>query len=114
MNILIVDDNKAMRCTIREFISDLTESIYECDDGRKAFDFYAEHLPDWVFMDIQMKDLDGISATKQIIGAFPRAKIAIVTDYDDEDLREAALAAGASKYFVKENLIDLRGIFAQW
>jgi DNA-binding NarL/FixJ family response regulator len=110
MNILIVEDNKQMRRAIRDFLCGFVEGVYECEDGSEAFALYARHRPDWVLMDIQMKGMDGIIATQQIIAAFPNARIAIVTDYDDDDLREAAQRAGAREYFVKENLFALRRI----
>jgi DNA-binding NarL/FixJ family response regulator len=59
-------------------------------------------------MDIAMKDLDGISATRQIKAAYPDAKIIIVTGYDEAELRQAAREAGACGYVLKENLIELR------
>ncbi len=112
MNILIVEDSPAMRRTIRDFTQDLVDAVVECADGGEAFALYERHLPDWVLMDIEMKKVDGISATKQIINAFPAAKIAIVTSYDDEDLRESATQAGACEYIVKENLFELRRVLA--
>ncbi len=56
---------------------------------------------------IRMSGLDGIQATRQIKAADPAAKIVIVTDYDDDALREAALDSGACAYALKDNLLDL-------
>ena len=56
-------------------------------------------------MDIVMKNVDGIMATRQIIAAFPQARIVIVTDYNEGELRQAAHEAGACQYVVKENLL---------
>jgi len=108
MTILIVEDSEAMRRLIRKVICALTDQCYECSDGREALATYAQHRPDWVLMDIEMKTMDGITATKQIRADFPEAKIVIVTNYDDPDLREAARAAGACGYVLKENLIEAR------
>ncbi len=112
MTILIVEDNAEMLRTICELTVDLVDGIFECADGSEAFAIYSEELPDWVLMDIEMKIVDGISATRQIISAFPAARIAIVTGYDDDDLREIAFAAGASEYIVKENLLEVRRLLA--
>lgn len=112
MNILIVEDSAPMRRMIRSLVQPFIECVFECADGGEAFELYRRHLPDWVLMDIEMKKVDGISATKQIIDAFPAARIVIVTDYDDDDLRETAAAAGACDYVHKENLLDLRRLFA--
>ncbi len=113
MNVLIVDDCAAMRRTMRDFTADFFEDVLECEDGGAAFALYETHLPDWVLMDIEMKPVDGICATRQIVAAFPKAKIAIVTNYDDTEMREASFAAGACEYIAKDNLIDLRRLFAR-
>jgi len=63
-------------------------------------------------MDIQMKNTDGLTATRQIIAAFANAKIVIVTNYDDTTFRESARQAGASGYVLKENLLDVRRTLA--
>lgn len=108
MNVLIVEDNEAMRRAMRDLLCDSVDCFFECHDGCQALALYTEHRPDWVLMDIEMCEMDGISATRQIIAAFPDARIAIVTNYDDDDLRQAARLAGAREYFVKENLFALR------
>jgi len=110
MKVLIVDDNARVRWLIKSIIGDLADQFYECADGDEAVDTYTKLQPDWVLMDIRMNEMDGIIATTQIKAAFADAKILIVTDYDDDDLREAAMAAGASGYVLKENLNALRRI----
>ncbi len=55
-----------------------------------------------------MKQMNGLKATKQIIGKFPEAKILLVTQYNDGELREAATEAGACGFVLKENLAELR------
>ncbi|MDQ3649662.1 MAG: response regulator transcription factor [Acidobacteriota bacterium] len=105
---MIVEDNEPMRRMIRLIVADLAERIDECDDGAEACACYADHRPDWVLMDIQMGDVDGIEATRRIISDHPGAKVVIVTDYDDADLRTAAAEAGACGYVLKEDLLKLR------
>lgn len=108
MIVLIVEDNERMRQTVRSFVGDLADEIYECDDGAEALAAYDEHHPDWVLMDVQMRDVDGITATREIKTAHPEARIAIVSGYDDVELREAADLAGACAYVLKEEMLDLR------
>ena len=110
MNLLIVEDNDQMRRMIVRLVRGLAEHTYECSDGVEALPAYTIHRPDWVLMDVKMKEMDGISATKQIKASYPEANIMIVTDYDDPDLREAARSAGAREYVTKENLLDVRRI----
>lgn len=108
MTVLIVEDNPEMRRLLKSFVRPLAEAAYECGDGAEAEARYAELQPDWVLMDIEMPRVDGIAATRRIKAAFPAARILIVTNYDEADLRSAALAAGACGYVLKENLQELR------
>lgn len=110
MRIMIVDDNSRMRRMIASLIDDLAEEIIECRDGSEAIPVYHERRPDWVFMDIDMKSVDGIEATRQIRIAFPDARIVMLTNYDESDLRAAASTAGACAYVLKDNLLDIREI----
>ena len=112
-SMLLVEDNYEMRALLRELVADLVSSVHECSDGAQALAAYAAHRPDWVLMDIAMKDLDGIGATRAIKSAYPDAKVIIVTCYDEAELREAARAAGACDYVLKENLLALRELISQ-
>jgi len=109
-SLLIVEDNAGMRGLIRSVVSDLFESVAECDDGARAQAAYSGCRPDWVFMDIRMPGLDGIAATARIREAHPEARVVVVTDYDDPNLRRAASLAGACAYVLKDDLWELRGI----
>lgn len=110
--ILIVEDNQQVRRIIRALVEDIDGEFCECEDGGEAFAAFQSHRPDWVLMDLAMHSVDGLTATRQIISAYPDAKIAIVTNHDDADLRRAATEAGARAYIAKENLIELRRLLA--
>jgi DNA-binding NarL/FixJ family response regulator len=70
-------------------------------------DAYLLRQPDLVLMDIQMKTMDGITATAQLKAADPNARIVMVTNYDQADLREAALQAAAYAFVGKDDLLKL-------
>jgi CheY-like chemotaxis protein len=112
ITLMIVDDNEQMRRLIRSIVNDLVDELYECEDGGQAVTLYAELRPDWVLMDLRMKGMDGLEATSRIFASFPQAKIVMVTDYEDSELREAAHRAGACHYINKRHLIDLRPLLA--
>jgi len=107
---MIVDDNDHIRRLIANLVWDLAETVVECSDGADALATYEKHRPDWVLMDVRMLHVDGITATRQIVASHADAKVMIVTDYDDADLRAAALKAGAREYVVKDDLLSLRRI----
>jgi CheY-like chemotaxis protein len=107
LKLLIVEDSASVRRLIKSLVALLADEIHECADGAEALAAYNSHRPDFVLMDIQMGLLDGIEATRRIKAADPAARIIIVTDYDQPDLREAAQQAGACAYVVKENLLEV-------
>jgi ligand-binding sensor domain-containing protein len=110
MSFLIVDDNSVMRRTIRRVVGEFADQIIECDDGAKAFAAYEKHHPDWVLMDVEMNEKDGLTATQEICAAHPEAHIVIVTKHGDAAMSEAAQKAGAFGFVTKENLLELRRI----
>lgn len=112
MNILIVEDNAEMRRVIKSFVEDLTEELGECSDGAEALAAYTRQRPDWVLMDLKLKEVDGLTATRQIVAAFPEAKVVIVTSYADAALRAAAQQAGACAYVLKDQLCAVRQVLS--
>jgi CheY-like chemotaxis protein len=110
VTILIVEDNAAVRRLIRRAIAHLAVEIHECADGADALQAYTDHQPDLVFMDVRMPRMDGLAATRQIIQSYPKARIVIVTDYDEQELRAAGFAAGAVGYALKDNLTELEDL----
>ncbi|MGB7209073.1 MAG: response regulator transcription factor [Pyrinomonadaceae bacterium] len=108
INILIVDDNPAVRKMTRFYLQDMANEIRECEDGADAFMAYADFRPDWVLMDWQMKRMDGLTAARKIISGYPNAKIVMFTQYNDAELRAAADEAGIYGFVSKDDLMELR------
>jgi two-component system response regulator DegU len=108
MKLMIVEDNPHMCRLLTQLLSDLADAIVECTDGEQAVAAYAVEQPDWTLMDLHMERLGGIEATRRIRAAWPKARILIVTQYDDEHWRAAARQAGAWGYFLKDDLLAVR------
>ena len=110
MKIMIVDDNSEVRMFIRNIFEDKAEEIIECSDGLSAVECYNQHHPDFVLMDIEMQQMDGLKATEKIMQKNPGAKIIIVTGHTDEKLKQAGLSLGVIAYVLKDNLMELEEI----
>ena len=110
MKLMIVDDNKDIRQFLRALFEDTAEEIIECSDGLSAVRAYAEHRPDFVLMDIEMKRMDGLTATEIIIKENPSAKIIIVTSHNNPKLYTATKLLGATAFVLKDNLMELEEI----
>jgi CheY-like chemotaxis protein len=109
MKLLIVEDNSEMRRLIRSVVAKPADAVFECCDGSEALKAYHEHRPDWVLMDVKMPVVDGIAATRLIKAAFPEARVVMVSQYNDPEMRDAAREAGAVNYLLKDELVKLNG-----
>ena len=105
---LIVDDHAPMRRTLRELLAAEGDDVREAGDGAQAEVAYEEQHPDWVIMDVQMQPVGGLVATRHITARHPEAKIVIITQFDDPDLRASARAAGALVCLTKDNLFAVQ------
>ena len=100
---MIVDDDDLMRAGLRGVLSSdpAIDVVGEAGDGREAA--YRTRLlrPDVVLMDVRMPDLDGISATRELLATFPEARVVILTTFEQDDYIFGALTAGASGFLLK-------------
>jgi DNA-binding NarL/FixJ family response regulator len=103
VRVLIVDDDDLMRAGLRGVLTtdETIEVVGEAGDGREAV--YRTRLlqPDIVLMDVRMPDLDGISATRELLAAFPDIRVVMLTTFEQDDYIFGALSAGASGFLLK-------------
>ncbi|MFF2552084.1 response regulator [Nocardia sp. NPDC058058] len=104
ISVLLVDDQRLVRAGLRMLIES-TEDLQvvgEAANGVEAIRLAAELAPDLILMDLRMPGLDGVAATESIVRGGARAKILVLTTFDDDDHLFPALAAGATGYLVKD------------
>ena len=89
------------------------EEILECDNGEKALQFFMDHRPDWVLMDIVLPGRDGLTVSQELLANFPDARIIICTNYDEPSYQEIAHQIGIRGFVLKENLFHILSIIKQ-
>ena len=101
--VVIADDQQLVRDGLR-LILELAgiDVIGEASDGREAVDLVLGARPDVVLMDLRMPRMDGIEATRRIVGAGCSTRVLVLTTFEGEEHTFHALRAGAAGYLLKD------------
>jgi len=101
--ILIADDHSITREGLKVLLNkkDHFEVIAEAENGRAAVNLARKHQPDVVVMDINMPELNGVDASRQILSELPQTKIIALSMYSDRSYVKGMLQAGVSGYLLK-------------
>ena len=106
IRVLLVDDQALIRAGFRMILEaeDDLEVVGECADGTQAIDSVKRFSPDVVLMDIRMPEMDGIEATRRIVGGDGETavKVLMLTTFDLDEYVYDALRAGASGFLLKD------------
>ena len=106
VRVLLVDDQALIRAGFRMILEaeEDIEVVGECGDGTQAIDSVKRFSPDVVLMDIRMPEMDGIEATRRIVGGDGDAavKVLMLTTFDLDEYVYDALRAGASGFLLKD------------
>ena len=108
IRVVFVDDHEMVRIGVSAYLSAQPDIkvVGEAADGKKGVELALELRPDIILMDLVMKEMDGIEATKQITEKWPEAKVIIVTSFLDDEKVYPALEAGATSYMLKTSKAD--------
>ncbi len=98
--ILIVDDFDDTRLLLRTWLEKKGYAVIEAENGKEAVAAAERRQPDLIIMDVEMPELDGLSATRQIraLDNFERVPIVAVSAYGADQFRTDALNAGCNEY----------------
>jgi len=101
LRIIIADNESIIRMDLKEMLEEAGHTIVaEASNGAKAVDLVRVHKPDLVIMDIQMPEMDGITAAK-IISVEKISPVLLLTAYSQKDIVEKAKDSGVLAYLVK-------------
>jgi DNA-binding NarL/FixJ family response regulator len=104
IKVLLVDDQMLFREGLQTLLSvhaDI-EVIGSVANGAEAIEQTAQLNPDVILIDIRMPVLDGVAATRQILGTYPQVRIIMLTTFDDDEAVFDGLRAGAKGYLLKD------------
>ena len=104
ISILLADDQPMLRLGFRLVLDaqDDMQVVGEAGDGAAALRFVQDKHPDVVLMDVRMPGMDGIEATRRIVGSASTTRVLILTTFDLDEYAYAGLRAGASGFLLKD------------
>ena len=104
IKVLIADDHKIVRDGLRSLLDEQPdlEVVAEAENGQTAVRLARERKPDLVIMDINMPDLNGVEATRQMVAALPEVKVVALSMHSHRRLVLGMFRAGAAGYLLKD------------
>jgi len=104
ISVVVADDQVLVRAGFRVLVDTAPDLrvVGEAGTGEEAVEVARRVRPDVVLMDIRMPKMDGIQATRRILGPGSTTRILILTTFDLDEYVFAALRAGASGFLLKD------------
>jgi DNA-binding NarL/FixJ family response regulator len=104
IQLILVDDQELVRAGLHRILRerDGFDVVAECADGAAAVAAAERLHPDVVVMDVRMKGIDGVEATRQIRAHPDGPPVLILTTFDDDEILSSALRAGAAGFQLKD------------
>jgi NarL family two-component system response regulator LiaR len=103
IRVMLVDDHAMVRKGLIAFLKNVPELelVGEACNGREAIEFCEQRQPDVILMDLVMPELGGVAATRTIHQRWPRVQVIALTSFQEKELVQDALQAGAIGYLLK-------------
>ncbi|MCK5171372.1 MAG: response regulator transcription factor [Bacteroidales bacterium] len=108
LKIFLVDDHTLFREGLRFLLSNskLVSDIYEANNGKELLDQVLKVKPDIILMDIEMPEMNGIEATREVIKLYPETKIIALSMYANENYYSEMIDAGAKGFLLKNSKFE--------
>jgi len=103
IRVLLVDDHAMVRIGLEAFLTNISDFdlVGEASDGREAVEMCENTRPDVILMDLVMPEMGGVAATRAIHQRWPRVQVIALTSFQEKELVQDALQAGAISYLLK-------------
>jgi len=100
---LIVDDDEHVRTFLVVLLRKIVSgTVFEARNGREAIEVYEREKPDLMLLDVNMPEMDGLDALKELRAKYPDAVIIMITSLATRRIVESALEHGASNFVRKD------------
>jgi len=110
LTLLYVEDDAALREQFIRVLKPRFKEVYAAEDGKQAFDLYAEYGPDMMIVDINLPYIDGLEVIEKIRKSNENMPIVIMSAYSDQAKLFKAVKLGLSDYLIKP--VPLKKLFA--
>ncbi len=109
LSILVLDDEKAIRVEIIEFLNEEGYTLFEADRPSVAFTMLEEIKIDILILDLQLPEMDGLSVLRRVKEDYPSMEVIMITGHGDMDAVIQAMRLGAMEFFTKPfRLLDMK------
>ncbi len=108
IRVMIVDDHAMVRTGLATFleVSDGLDLVGQATNGQEAIELCERFQPDVILMDLVMPKMDGVTATRIIRERWPQVQVIALTSFQEKELVQDALEAGAISYLLKDVSVD--------
>lgn len=101
LTILFVEDEKEIRVSLSEAISDQFALFVTAKNGMEGLELFRKKRPDIVVTDIQMPELDGLAMAEEILKLSPKTPVIILSAFSEKERLLKAIDTGVNKYLIK-------------
>ena len=107
IRVMLVDDHALVRMGFRMLLADARiEVVAEAETGEQACAMYPRVLPDIVVMDLSMPGMGGLEAVRRLLAQDPKARVLVLSAFEDTAHPRRVLRAGALGYLTKRSAPD--------
>jgi len=108
IRVMVVDDHAMVRTGLATFleVSDGLALVGQATNGQEAVELCEQFQPDVILMDLVMPEMDGVTATRIIRERWPQVQVIALTSFQEKELVQDALQAGAISYLLKNVSMD--------